>query len=315
VKLLRIVLKGEEHPYYTITSAFKTIFDEVDTLYWDEVNRQDLNGIIQARVRAIPYDAIFMQIQHAGIITRQTAEVLSKYLVFNWTGDVRTDTTWYEEIADCVVTLFTNMTDVKRFRSKGFKSYYLQVGYDHLYYHDKKMSRYGNIAFCGNYYHSAGFPLTEYRAEAVYVLKVNHPERFNLYGSDWDRLVIKSEGHADNEWESLLYNQSLLALNISHFNYENYFSDRLLREMACGCCVLSHRFPCSEFIEKEHIIYFNNTKDLLEKCQYYFDHPEEATEIGQRAAKYVSEKFTWINFAQNLKKLINESNAVSRVAV
>jgi hypothetical protein len=56
------------------------------------------------------------------------------------------------------------------------------------------MSRYGNIAFCGNYYHSAGFPLTEYRAESVYVLKVNHPERFNLYGSDWDRLGIKSEG-------------------------------------------------------------------------------------------------------------------------
>ena len=60
MKIFRIVLTGEEPPHYTITNAFKSVFDEVDTFYWDEFEDKNLmNQIAQARVRAKKYDAVF----------------------------------------------------------------------------------------------------------------------------------------------------------------------------------------------------------------------------------------------------------------
>ena len=73
--------------------------------------------------------------QHPSIIEVETARVLSQHaLVINWTGDVRSDIRWYEEIAPYVITLFTNVTDVEKMRQKGYKADYLQCGYDQKYY-------------------------------------------------------------------------------------------------------------------------------------------------------------------------------------
>jgi glycosyltransferase involved in cell wall biosynthesis len=308
MKILRVVLTGEEPPYYTITEAFKKTFDLVDTIYWDEIkNISEMNGIVRARVQAIKYDAVFMQIQHPSIIEVETARVMSQHaLVLNWTGDVRTDIRWYEEIAPYVITLFTNMTDVEKLKQKGFKADYLQCGYDNKYYFQKHQSRFNTIGFCANYYQQADFPLKQYRVDAVTELKKNFPEQFHLYGSGWENVGIKSEGNANNEWEANLYNESLLALSVSHFDYSRYFSDRLLREMACGCCVLSHRFKdCNlEFTEGKHIVYWDNLKQLVEVCQYYLQHPEKAIEIGEAAAGYVKENYSWDVFTKNLSNII-----------
>jgi len=308
MKIFRIVLTGEEPPHYTITNAFKSVFDEVDTLYWDEFKDIDLmNQIVQAGVRAKKYDAVFMQIQGEKIISLETAKVLSENsLVINWTGDVRTDISWYIEIAPYVVTLFTNNTDVKKLKELGLNSEYLQCGYDHKIYFNKQKNRYDNIAFCGNYYSQMQFPLTNQRVEAVRLLKMHYPDKFNLYGSNWYAVNLKSEGIANNEKEALLYNVTSLALSISHFNYSRYFSDRLLREMACGCCVLSHRFEdCElEFEDSKQIVYWDNHKDLLQKIDYYISNPKKARDIGNEASEYVSKKYTWGVFAQNIKELI-----------
>lgn len=310
MKIFRIVLTGEEPPFYTITNAFKSVFDEVDTLYWDDFqDKKLLNEIIQARVRAKKYDGIFMQIQSGNIISLETAKVMSENsIVFNWTGDVRSDIRWFIEIAPYVVTLFTNVTDVNKIKSLGFRSEYLQCGYDDKIYFNENRNRYDNIAFCGNYYAEMQFPLTKDRVEAVRLLKTHFPENFNLYGNNWDKLLLYSEGIADNKKEALLYNVTSLALSISHFNYSRYFSDRLLREMACGCCVLSHRFKdCElEFIDGKHIVYWDDHKDLLTKVDYYFAHPKKAREIGNQAAEYVKLNYHWENFALKLKQTIKK---------
>jgi spore maturation protein CgeB len=76
--------------------------------------------------------------------------------------------------------------------------------------------------------------------------------------------------------------------------------------MACGCCVLSHRFKdCElEFTDGKHIVYWDDHKDLLRKIDYYITHPEKARELGNAAAEYVKLNYQWENFALNLKKLI-----------
>lgn len=317
MKIFRIVLTGEEPPHYTITNAFKSVFEKVDTLYWDEFKDiKQMNEIVQARVKAERYDAVFMQIQGGNIISFETAKVLSEHsLVFNWTGDVRADISWFIELGPYVVTLFTNNTDVKKMKELGFRSEYLQCGYDHKIYFNKEVKRYDNIAFCGNYYPEMQFPLTKERVEAVRFLKTYYPDNFNLYGNKWDKLLFKSEGIANNEKEALLYNVTSLALSISHFNYSRYFSDRLLREMACGCCVLSHRFKdCElEFTDGKEIVFWDDHKDLLKKIDYYFTHPQKARDIGNEAAKYVSTNYTWEVFAKKLKNHIKQYNEYTSI--
>lgn len=311
MKVFRIVISGEEHPHYTITNAFKKKFELVDTLYWEEfTDLRYMNEVVQARVKAIKYDMVFLQVQSAGIITVETARILSENVqyVLNWTGDVRNDIEWFKELSPYVITLFTNTHNVDEIKSIGGRADYLQTGYDHKYYFNQKINRLNNIAFCGNYYDKFQFPLTEERVEAVRLLKTAYPENFNLYGAHWEKLFLKSEGIANNEYEALLYNNTSLALSISHFNYGRYFSDRLLRELACGCCVLSHRFvDCElEFTDGKHIVYFDNHEDLLQKISYYFKNPDEARKIGDEASKYVAEKYNWESVLDNLIDLLKK---------
>jgi glycosyltransferase involved in cell wall biosynthesis len=311
MRVFRIVITGEEPPFYTITNAFKSVFGEVDTLYWDEYNDINyVNELIRARVKSIKYDFVFMQIQKANVISENTAKVLSENsLVFNWTGDVRTNIDWFKELSPYCVTLFTNTKNVEDIRAIGQRADYLQTGFDDKYYFNlKKTNRLNNIAFCGNYYPTMDFPLTQKRADVVRLLKVNYPENFNLYGANWDKADLKSEGIANNMKEAVLYNATSLALSISHFDYGRYFSDRLLRELACGCCVLSHRFKdCNlEFTENKHILYWETNDELLEKVNYYFKHPEKARIIGDNAAEYVLENYKWDVVLKKLKELIKK---------
>lgn len=310
MKLLRIVITGEEPPFYTISEAFNSQFEKVDTIFWETLPpSENMNLYIQDKARAEGYDVVFMQIMAPNIIHPETARVLSeKALVFNWTGDVREDLTAYTQIGSHVITLFTNMTDVKRMRDLGFRSDYLQVGYDHRYYMDLKLERLNNIAYCANYYPESNFPLTKYRYECVKALKVHFPENFNLYGNKWEHADIKSQGKADNTLEAILYNRSLMALSVSHFNYSRYFSDRLLREMACAAMVLSHRYQDCEqdFTDQKDIVFFDSTDDLVEKVRFYQSKPDLARKIGLAGKNHVEREYQWNKVVKKFKDLIKK---------
>jgi len=59
-----------------------------------------------------------------------------------------------------------------------------------------------------------------------------------------------------------------------------------------------------EFTEGKHIVYWDNLKQLVELCRYYFQFPNEAIEIGEAAAQYVRENYSWEIFANKLSNII-----------
>jgi hypothetical protein len=78
-------------------------------------------------------ELVFMQIQSPNIIKKETVKYFYDQgaKVINWTGDVRTTTPqWMVDIAQWCTTSFSNMVDVRFMQSKGFKSEYLEIGYD-----------------------------------------------------------------------------------------------------------------------------------------------------------------------------------------
>lgn len=316
IKLLRVALDGEEFPHFSMSKGLQEVFDIVDTIWWQKYSYVQVNEKILAAVELHRPDAVFMQIQRQGVINPETVKVITSLYdipVFNWTGDVREDIEWYKELGRSgAVTLFTNMTDVLKMNHsipKGLPAEYFQIGYDDKYYFPVETEKWNNIVFCGNYYPHLHFPLTQMRIEAVQALKQAFDSKFNLYGSaEWKKLILHPECVADNAGEAELYNRCAIAVSISHFDYSRYYSDRLLRELACGAFVLSHRFTdCElEFKDGEHLVYFDDVEDLVNKCSFYMDHPEIRSRIGKNAASYVKERYTWSARAKELETIISK---------
>jgi glycosyltransferase involved in cell wall biosynthesis len=228
--------------------------------------------------------------------------------VLNWTGDVREDLSDYIKYSQFCITLFSNETNVIHFKNLNLKSEFLQVGYDHHYYYNTNSPRKNQIVFCANHYPHINFPLTNYRAEVASAMKYHFGEKFILYGYGWDKLGLKSEGIAKNVEEARVYNESLLAINLSHFNYKRYFSDRMLREMACGAMVLTHRFEDCEidFKNNEHFVIWENIEDLVKKCEYYLSNPEECQRISTNGTKEAEENYKWSIRVNEFINIINK---------
>ena len=310
MRLLRIVLNGEEYPNYTITKEFEKKFDFVENIWWEQHDQNGLNEFLRNKSRVENYDVVFMQIQADHIIHPETARILSeKSLVFNWTGDVRTNLIAYTRIAKNVITLFTNTTDVETMRYMGFDADYLQVGYDYHFYYPLESQCHNNIVFCGNYYPRMDFPLTPYRVDMAKRLKFEFGDKFNIYGASWRETFISTESdNVNNEQEAEIYRTCGVAINCSHFNYGRYFSDRLLREMGSGALVLTHNYKDydMDFVDGKHFIVWNDYDDLVQKCRYYLEHREEAKLIAECGRKYVKENFQWSNFVDNFIQLIKK---------
>ena len=309
MKLLRIVLNGEEHPNYTIKKAFEEQFN-CETVWFEQYSPLQLNAWIVDRFKTHQYDAVFMQLQRGGVIFPTTAAFMAqKCPVFNWTGDVREDLSAYEEIAKYVITLFSNTHDVDVFKSKGYRSDYLQVGYDHHYYNHKGERREPMIVFCGSNYPEIEFPLSQERREMVIRLQKEFPKSFRLYGNSWVKSGIASNGVLGNIGEAMAYNQTMIAISLSHFNYGRYYSDRLLRIMACGALAMSHDYKDRhmDFAEDEMAIW-HDLDDLVAKCRHYLDpknHHEMRT-IADKGMKKVESSCKWSNRVSEFKKLIEK---------
>lgn len=313
LRMIRVVLDGEEAPHYTVTKAFEKQFEVVDTIWWQKYpDRTQLGHVLEASVLVSKPDVVFMQIQQGGVISPDVVRKISKTaLVINWTGDVRSDINWYIELGKAgALTLFTNNTDVEKMRKLKLKADYLQIGYDHMYYYPQpEVKKLHNIVFCGNYYPEHDFPLTRQRVQAVHALKTAFGDGFNLYGGgNWKNIQLHPECPADNESEAKIYNACSIAISISHFDYKRYYSDRLLRELACGAFVLSHRFQdCElEFKDGEHLVYFDTKEEMIELCKYYYNKPELRAKIGASAAAHVKKHCTWEVRVKELQTLIEK---------
>lgn len=313
MNVLRIVMVGEEHPNYTITIAFQQKFNIVHTIWWNQHTPENLDAIVRQYYQSNSYDVVFMQLQTDKAILPQTVAYMSESsLVFNWTGDVRINLDFYTKYAPYTISLFTNETDVEKMRLLGFRADYLQTGYDQSYYfctNQKYKYRQPALVFCGNHHTVDPYPLTNYRVEVVKKLKEVFKEYFLLVGSGWERVDgVTASGYANNVREAELYNYCSIAINLSHFNYKRYSSDRLFRELACGSLVLTHDFQDYEkdFTDGEHFVVWRDIDDLINKCDKYLSDNKTARQIAEIGMREAEKNYRWTSRVDEFIKLINK---------
>lgn len=252
-------------------------------------------------------DVVFFQGQGTEKIAPAALDALRKRgaFVINWTGDVRDDVDWYAKMAPHVdLTLFTNLTDVDKMRSLGFKADYLQVGFDHRVFnigevqHERK-----GIVFMGNHY-GTKFPQSAFRKQMAERMKAEFDDEFTHYGIGWGPGV----SHAPPLKEVEIYRRSLIAIGADHYIRPYFASDRLLRSQACGACVLQQEYPG---LAEEHptVMTWNTLDELVEICRKLLLDPDFCIGLGSIHARRVQENCRWSNRVQQLETLIAKYQA------
>lgn len=257
-------------------------------------------------------DIIFFQYQQPDVIAPSVLIKMKEdnpdSFIVNFTGDVRHPLPqWYVDfgkLIDC--TMFSNMTDVWEARRLGIKSEFLQYGFDPEIFNKKENKNgYPEIVFLGNNYQNQ-FPLSIKRKQMVDFLQKEYGNRFGVYGNNWEN-ANGNVNHSQME-EDAIYNGCKIAINISHFDYERYSSDRLFRIMGSGAFCLSKIYPGIhlDFIAGEHLATWETFEELKFGIDYYLKNDEQRNEIAVAGNKLIHQTHSFDAMVGNLLKIYNE---------
>jgi spore maturation protein CgeB len=303
---------GEHNPIFllALTSVFECT--HIDWLYYGR-DSTHLQELILQYVQENQPQYVFLHVQDGNVLTIETIKEISKRAkVINWTGDVRHPLPeHYLEIGrEIFLTLFSNFNDVETARAKGLNADFLQVGFDDTKFTPMGPSntQYQPILFLGSdYSHSMNFPLSKYRLEMVERLKKEFGQYFGLYGTGWRECNGNITSYHE---EATAYRSCKIAINLSHFAYKKYSSDRLFRMLGSGAFCLTHEYPQIEedFTDGKELVVWKDLDGLVNKIYYYLNNEDERNEIALRGCAKAHYKFTWHNFAENLLTLIQKHN-------
>lgn len=292
------------------------------------VDTMDINKKLIEAVDGFRPDIIFLQIQGEGRVRTEVIEEISRVCpyIYNWTGDVRSKIPeWYYEVAPYVVTLFSNKKNVEDMRKDGYRADFLQIGYDHKIFKPTgpKLAA-APIVFMGNHYHQK-FPNSDMRYKMAKVLTKKYGEEFGLFGGGYPPRMIKNARNImlSQNTEASIYRGAEMAISFSHFNYEGYFSDRLLRIMGSGCLAITHPYPGVEedFNNEEHLLVFKtkasriNTeaayedfKGLMSLVRHYRGktYQKKARRIARQGEEFVRNNYTYNHMVRNIIELHRE---------
>ncbi len=289
------------------TKAFKKHTTE---LYQLKPYKGDgFNKEAQEIVSRIKPDLTFIQIQASDIITKKTVKIIkdNSGFVMNFTGDLRSPIPeWYYEIGNIVdLTCFSNMNDVREFKEAGLGSEYLEIGFDPEIYKPiglKKPTK--DIVFFGNNYGDL-FPLSKYRIEMVEFLRKSYGNKFGVYGNGWNK-ADSNFNNSQND-EAAAYRGSKIAINLSHFDYERYNSDRILRIMGTGvplCLTKGYKGIEQDYTNGVNLGVWNDFNELKVLIDNYLQNDYLRQKLVDNGCKLVHEKFTFEQMIINTLNLI-----------
>ena len=292
----------------TMNGFQKAFIDVVGKENYREVytGDKDLNVNTLLLFNEFKPDIVFMQIQAPDIITHSVCKIMkdSGAFIINWTGDKR------QEVPQCMIDLapyvsltsFSNMDDVNTMRSLGFKSEYLEIGYDpEIYKPEGEALNMPEIVFMGNNYGRGYFPMSGFRIDMVDFLRQEYGNRFGVYGSGW-AYGNGNFNHSQYE-EAKAYRGAKIAINCSHFDSLNYNSDRLLRILGSGVHCVSYNHKGMFDTYKHGLSYFNDFNELKKTIDFNLDPKNKAYTLGWVGNDFVKNTFTFKHQVENIINL------------
>ncbi len=246
-------------------------------------------------------DLIFLQTQDNFLPITELQRL--KGFKILWSGDARNVTPQhYIDYAPHVdMVCFSNMRDVNVMRSLGYKSEFLQIGYDpEIYTPIGSKVKCPEIVFMGN--NNGGFPLSGLRQTMVAYLKDIYGDNFGYYGIGWDKADGNFMGNQLGEAE--IYRSAKIGINLSHYDYEWYTSDRLFRMLGSGICVLSHNFTnWNHNFSTNEVCVWDDLEALKSQIDYYLIENAQRNMIANFGHELALSKYTFKKMCENIVNL------------
>jgi spore maturation protein CgeB len=141
-------------------------------------------------------------------------------------------------------------------------------------------------------------------------LKREFGDRFRAWGAGWGEDTTS----CGPEEESNIYRGCKIAISLSHYDIERYFSDRMLRIMGCSTFCLAKWYPNIEddFVDKKHLVVWKDIDDLIVKIRYYLENPFERFKIARCGFVHVYSNHTWDVRLRQLQHIIDNNSLISR---
>lgn len=288
-------------------------YEFVDWTAWAAIGGFDgLSSHLLDIISRDRWDVVFMQVQSPGVIAPDLARAIADNcgLLVNWTWDYREPMPdWYALLGEDCLTCFTNELDVRGMREMGYRSEFLQSGFDEAVYNPDGPVDVGgpDIVFMANNYagENERFPLTDYRMWLIEQLRARYGARFGLYGFGWPgQSPLQSFMHRPM-LEARAYRSAKVAINLSHFLVDRYTSDRMLRILGTGTLCLSHRYPGMEadFEDGRHLYAWDDPVDLFRLIdEHTQDDQMSGFRVGEAGCKLVHTRYTWSCMAERIKE-------------
>lgn len=289
---------------HCIARAFIEEGHEVRVVDWRssfrEKRRGDVEPVCIRAAEEFKPDLCFAQFQTHGVISSRFPQVLRDMGCFSvqWTGDVRyplPDHYWTSAQHFDVMS-FSNMTDVESIRSKGYRSEFLQIGYDEQVFNTDGAGERSGVVFLGNNYGEYRFAESQGRREMVQAMCEAFPDDFTVYGTSWQGVVPEKNhgGYLHEPSSPEVLKRALAAVGFDHFHRPGFASDRLLRATACGCATVNQYY---EGIEQEHpyVIGAHSIDEMVLHVQNLLDAPAEAKAMGAECAAHTLAHHRWNN--------------------
>lgn len=300
MKILHIGLCVQPKPFNGFQQAFIDIIGEDN---YREISTSDpyINVNTKIEFDLFKPDIVFMQIQSPGIISNTICQYMKEQgsFIINWTGDKRNEVPqWMIDLAPNIsLTSFSNMDDVNYMRSLGFKSDYLEIGYDpNIYNPIGEAYHMPNIVFMGNNYGIGYFPMSEYRINMVDFLQKEYGNMFGVYGNGWNHCNGNFNGSQYEEAKA--YRGAKIAINCSHFDSLNYNSDRLLRILGTGVKCVSYNHKGMKETYGNNVSYFNDFNELRNEIDKILINSN-----NEKNNTFVKNTFTFEHQVKNIIKL------------
>lgn len=275
-----------------------------------EKRRSDVEAYCMAEAKDFKPELAFCQFQTHGVITHRFPQLLKSMGCFSigWCGDVRFPLPdHYMALAPHFdVTSFSNGTDVELIRAAGYRSEFLQIGYEERVYNTEGAGERSGVVFIGNNYGEYKFAESASRRAMVQAMAEAFPDDFTVYGTAWDGIVPAKNfgGYAVEGTDADILRRSLVAVGYDHFHRPGFASDRLLRATACGCAVVNQFY---ESIEQEHpnVYAAKSIQNMVDRVRYLLYNQRHAREQGELNAANTLKQHRWNNRVAEMVKWMN----------
>lgn len=290
--------------------GLKTSFEANGWKYIDvNTSNIELNRIIIDYANAYKPELVWIQIQAPGI-SKESIEALKAVnsFIVQWSGDMRhrlPECYFHYMEWGCDLATFSNMTDVNIMRNCGYDSEFLQIGASpEIYNTTGPVNSICEIAFFGNTF--SHFPLSGLRRDMVKQLKLIYGDKFKAFGHG------QPDGNynGDQNGEAAVYRGAKIGINLSHFDAPRYTSDRLMRMLLCGVCVLSHNYKGIEqdFMHGENILVWDDLHQLKKQIDIILSDPIVGKRIANKGHELALSRHTFAHMAQDILNLYNQYN-------